>query len=232
MRSTLPTAHGTGSGVQSTVLEWWSNLLTPSCRGTRFRILAKIASRPAGWADRRGCSAQGVELLCVRPADLRAGVLADVRASPQMLCAVWPFAVPVRVVAGEHDEVVTEHIDDARQDRLLRLAGRPDIACAQVLLGIALPPALDPVAALLEMLVQTVDEERHPADPGFQERDPQARVSVEHATGDQRRHRRHLVEREADAVHLDVVGEPVDADLWKMHARSAVDAERHVEFDG
>ena len=31
--------------------------------------------------------------------------------------------------------------------------------------GSRLPPALEPVAALLEMLVQTVDEERHPADP-------------------------------------------------------------------
>jgi hypothetical protein len=37
-------------------------------------------------------------------------------------------------------------------------------------------------------------------------------------------HRRHLVERKADAVHLNVVGEPVDADLRKVHAGRAVDA--------
>jgi len=64
-----------------------------------------------------------------------------------MLCAVRPFAVPVGIVAGEHDEVVAEHVDDARQDRLLRLAGRPDVARPQVLGRIALPPALDPAAA-------------------------------------------------------------------------------------
>ncbi len=37
-----------------------SNLLTPSCRGARFRILAKIASRPgAGGTDRWRCSVKG-----------------------------------------------------------------------------------------------------------------------------------------------------------------------------
>ena len=57
-------------------------------------------------------------------------------------------------------------------------------------------------------------------------------MAIEHAAGDQRRHRGHLVEREADAVHLDVVREAVDADLRQVDARRAVNAERHVELDG
>ena len=63
------------------------------------------------------------------------------------------------------------------------------------------------------MLVQAVDEERHPADAGLEERDAQVGVPVEDAARDERRHRRHLVERKADAVHLNVVREAVDADL-------------------
>jgi len=57
-------------------------------------------------------------------------------------------------------------------------------------------------------------------------------MAVEDTTGDQRRHRGHLVERKADAVHLNVIREAVDADLGKMHAGRAVNAQRHVEFDG
>ena len=82
------------------------------------------------------------------------------------------------------------------------------------------------------MLVQAVDEERHPAHAGLEECDAQARMPIEDTAGDQRRHRGHLVERKADAVHLNVVRESVDADLRKMHAGCAVNAERHVEFDG
>src|SRR6185312_14864916 len=158
--------------------------------------------------------------------------LADVGSRAQMLCALRPFAVPVRVVAGEHDEVVAEYVDDSGQYRLLGLARGPDIARAQVLDRVALPAALDPVAALFEMLVQPVDEERHPPDAGLEEGNPKFRMSVEHATGNHRGHCRHLVEREADAVHLNVIREPVDADLRQVHTWSAVDAEWHVEFDG
>src|SRR6516162_243016 len=61
-------------------------------------------------------SVQVVEALRVQPADLFAGLLADIRAGSQMLGALWPFAVPVRVVAGEHDEVGAEHVDHAGQD--------------------------------------------------------------------------------------------------------------------
>ena len=57
-------------------------------------------------------------------------------------------------------------------------------------------------------------------------------MPVEDAAGDQRGHRRHLVEREADAVHLDVVGEAVHADLRQVNAGRAVNAQRHVEVDG
>src|SRR5436190_1976385 len=109
-------------------------------------------------------SVERVEALGVFSADLRTGRFTDVRASAQMLCAFRPFAVPVRVVAGEHDEVVTKHVDDTWQDRLLRFARRPDVACPKVFLGIAFPAVLDPVATLLEVLVQPVDEERHPTD--------------------------------------------------------------------
>jgi len=56
-------------------------------------------------------------------------------------------------------------------------------------------------------------------------------VPVEDATGDEGRHRGHLVERKADAVHLDVVGEAVDADLREVNPWRTVDAERHPEFD-
>src|SRR5215213_921227 len=143
-------------------------------------------------------SAERVEPLGVASADLRAGFVADVRPRAQMLCALGPFAVPVRVVAGEHDEVVAEHVDDTGQDRLLRLAGRPDVPGLEVFLRIASPAVLDPVAALLEVLVQAVDEERHPADACLQERDAQPWMPVEDTARDQRRHRGHLVERKAD----------------------------------
>ena len=105
---------------------------------------AEIRGRAGDLRHRTSCPSPGdsvepVEALGVQAADLRAGLLADVGAGAQMLCALRPFAVPVRVVAGEHDEVVAEHVDDAGQDRLLGLAGRPDVACLQVLLRVALP---------------------------------------------------------------------------------------------
>src|SRR5262245_27622328 len=106
-----------------------------------------------------------------------------------MLCALWPFAVPVWVIAGEHDEVVAKHVDDTRQYRLLGLARRPDVARVQILLRVATPAVLDPAAALFEMLMQPVDEERHPAHTGFQKRDPQSRMPIEDSAGDHRRHR-------------------------------------------
>ena len=82
------------------------------------------------------------------------------------------------------------------------------------------------------MLVHAVDEVRHPADARLEKRDPETRVPVEHAARDERRHRRHLVEREAHAVDLDVVRETVDTDLRQVQARGAVDAEGHLEVDG
>src|SRR5215212_11238382 len=71
-------------------------------------------------------SVERVEPLGVASADLLACFFADVRPGAQMLGALGPFAVPVRVVAGEHDEVVAKDVDHTRQDRLLRLAGGPD----------------------------------------------------------------------------------------------------------
>src|ERR1700677_1774021 len=105
---------------------------------------------------------QTVEALRVQPADLGARILADIRAGAQMLGAFRPFAVPVRVVAGEHDEVGAEHVDDPGQNRLFRLAGHPDVAGPQIVVWIAAPAALDPVPPLLVVLVQAVDEERNP----------------------------------------------------------------------
>src|SRR5688572_599700 len=121
-----------------------------------------------------------------------------------MLRALRPIAVPVRIVAGEHDEVVAEDVDDAGQDRLFRLARRPDVARLQILLRIALPATFDPVAALLEVLMQTVDEERHPADTRFEERHSESGVAVKYTSRYECGHCCHLVERETDAVHLDV----------------------------
>ncbi len=57
-------------------------------------------------------------------------------------------------------------------------------------------------------------------------------MAVEDPAGEERRHRRHLIEREAHTVDLDVVGEAVDADLGEMHAGRAVNAERHIELGG
>src|ERR1700738_3637445 len=96
-------------------------------------------------------SVKRVEALGVFSADLRAGFLADVRAGAQMLCALRPFAVPVRVVACEHDEVVAEHVDDSWQDRLLRLTCRPDVSGCKVFLRVASPAVLDPVAPFLQV---------------------------------------------------------------------------------
>lgn len=50
-----------------------------------------------------------------------------------------------------------------------------------------------------------------PARVGLEERDAQLWVPFRCTTGDERGHRRHLVTRKADAVHLDVTGEPVRA---------------------
>ena len=57
-------------------------------------------------------------------------------------------------------------------------------------------------------------------------------MAVEHAARDERGHRGHLVEREAHAVHLDVVGEAVDPDLRQVDAGRPVDAEGQVEVHG
>src|ERR1700753_458763 len=103
-----------------------------------------------------------------------------------MFGAFRPLAVPVRVVAGEHDEVVAEYVDDAGQDRLLRLASHEDVAGLDVLLRIALPATLDPVAALFEMLVQAVDEERHPTHPRLEEGHPQPGMPLQNAAGHHR----------------------------------------------
>src|SRR5271163_648996 len=173
---------------------------------------------------------QTVEALCVQPADLGARILADIRAGAQMLGAFGPFAVPVRVVAGEHDEVGAEHVDHTGQDRLLGLAGHPDVARGQVVVRIAAPAALDPVAALLVMLMQAIDEKRDPARARLEEGNPQLWMPFENAAGDKRGHRRHLVERKTDAVHLDVVREAVDADFRQMNAGGPVDAEWHPEL--
>src|SRR3984957_7750155 len=155
-------------------------------------------------------SVEAVEPLRIQSADFRAGAFADVRKRAQMFGALRPLAVPVRVVAGEHDEVVAQYVDDAGQDRLLRLAVHEDVAGPHVLLRFALPAAFNPVAALFEMLVQAVNEERHPAHARLEEGHPQSGMPIENTAGDHRGHRRHLVERKADAVHLDVVGEAVD----------------------
>src|SRR4029077_6395751 len=96
---------------------------------------------------------------------------------------------------------------------------------------IATPAVRDPVAALFPVLVHAVDEVGHPADARLEERPAPPRVAVEGAARDERGHRGHLIEWEADAVHLDVVGEAVDAYLREVNARRAVDAERHVELD-
>jgi len=50
-----------------------------------------------------------------------------------------------------------------------------------------------------------------PARVGLEERNAQLRVPFKDAAGDERGHRRHLLERKADAVHLDVTREPVRA---------------------
>src|ERR1700682_1154836 len=102
---------------------------TTSTRGTEIcsTVRSSAASSISASFDR-------VDALGVFGADLRAGRLADVRSGAQMLGALRPFAVPVRVVAGEHDEVVAKHVDNTGQDRLLRLTGRPDVSGCKVFL--------------------------------------------------------------------------------------------------
>lgn len=87
---------------------------------------------------------------------------------------------------------------------------------------VAAPAALDPIPAFLVVLVQAGDEERDPAGARLEEGDSQPRVALEDPARDHRGHRRHLVERKADAVHLDVVGEAVHADLGQVNPRGAV----------
>src|ERR1700759_3668551 len=153
---------------------------TKPCTATAFsrpRMLKKARVRLPKGDHRNGGGADhlsvvGIEKARGEPADFRAGVFADVGAGAQVLGAVRPLPVPVRVVAGEHDEVVAEHVDDAGQNRFFGLARHEDVAGLQVLLRIALPAMFDPVAALFEVLVQAVDEERHPAHARLEEGHP------------------------------------------------------------
>jgi hypothetical protein len=80
------------------------------------------------------------------------------------------------------------------------------------------------------VLVHAIDEVGNPADAGLEKGDAKTRVSLEHAPAHRRRHRRHHVERKADAVHLDVVVEAIHADLGEVHAGRPVDPDRHVQI--
>ena len=57
-------------------------------------------------------------------------------------------------------------------------------------------------------------------------------MALEDTAQDERRRRHHHVEREAHAVHLEVVVEALGAELRQVNAGRAVYAERHVEFLG
>ncbi len=80
--------------------------------------------------------------------------------------------------------------------------------------------------------MQAVDKEGDPADARLQKGNSQPGMTVKDTARDQRGHRRHLVEREADAVHLDVVGEAVHADFGQVHTGGAVNSQRHPLLDG
>ncbi len=82
------------------------------------------------------------------------------------------------------------------------------------------------------MLVQPIDKKRNPARTRLEEGHPQLRMALEDAAGNHRGHRRHLVKRKADAVHLNVIRETVYPDLGQMNAGRPMHPQRHPEFDG
>ena len=94
----------------------------------------------------------------------------------------------------------------------------------------ALPTVVDPVAPGLEVFAQPFDEPGQPTGAGLEKGHPKGRVAVEHPTTDHGRHGRHLVEGEADAVHLYVIVEAVDPDLGHVQSGRPVDTEGQVEF--
>src|ERR1700739_3726334 len=144
---------------------------------------------PPGVPESQPASVEVVEALRVQPADLLAGLVADIRSGSQMLGALRPFAVPMGVIACEHDEVGAQHIDHAGQDRFLWLARPPDAARGEIFGRTAAPAALDPTSSLLVMLVQAVDEERDPARARLEEGDPQLWMALEDAAREYTRQR-------------------------------------------
>src|SRR5690349_9943727 len=139
------------------------------------------SGRRESGAGRIGRLPEPVEAPRVRAGDLRAHVVAEVGPLTERARAVRPVAVPVRVVAREHDEVRTERVRDGGEHGLLGLAAHPDVPGVDVVPGVVPPAVADPVAALLVVLVKAVDEVRYPSDARLEERDAEPRMAVEDA---------------------------------------------------
>src|SRR5438093_2055596 len=155
----------------------------------------------------------------------------QVRPLPQRPGRLREVAVPVRVVAGVEDEVRPERLGCERDTHLFRLAAHVKLPASHVLARVTLARGREP-AALLDVLVQALEEVGHPADARLEQPDAQPRVALEDAAQHERRRRHHHVEGEAHAVDLEVVVEALRAELREVNTGRTVDAEGDVQLLG
>src|SRR2546430_11514782 len=208
---------------------------TPGCRSCHARSATEMISDngvfvvlmalpPSSRYPRNPVVARAVV-----PEDLALALVGD-RELHERLDRLRILGIEVGPVGREDDGVVAHVIDDLFHEVLVGLHGHEALAL-EVLAGLHGEQRVRTPERHLVVLVQTPEEEGHPAAVSLQEGDAQIRMAFQDAASDHADHGQHHLHGMAGRMdHLEVRAEAV-AHLWQVRAEPFMEAERHPEAE-
>src|SRR5437867_7365910 len=229
------------SGPQRRASGSWTTTRWPSA--TRFMAMAPpmlpapitpsrcpFARNSAGRLARDGRRPlEAVEAGRILPENLPLRPLRERPHRNELADRVRELAVPVRIVAAEHDEVVPERVHDVFRPALVDL-GRHEALALEVLARLhAEVGRVARAEPALPVLVHALEPPGGPARARREEDAAEPRVPLEHAADDQVHARAHVLDRVADQVELHQLVVAAAAELGEVHAGALVRRERHAE---
>src|SRR5262245_35845240 len=171
-------------------------------------------------------SLPAVKTLCVLAQDSGFGLLRNIFAAAYGGNDIGKHAIPVRIVGGEKDFVVTDALDHVGESFLLRFGREEPVAVFDILAGFFLAKRRLHLSPLLPFLIHALDPIGNPTNAALKKGDPQVRKAFRDATIHQSRKLDESLHRTADSMHE---YETVETFFSRRAFAPVVNAERNVE---
>src|SRR5262245_43031550 len=171
-------------------------------------------------------SLPAVKTLCILAQDSGFGLLRNVLTAAYGGNDIRKHTVPVGIVRGKGNFVVTDAIDHVGESFFLRFGREEPVAVFDILAGFFLAKRRFNLSPLLPFLIHALDPIGNPTDAAFKKGDPQVRKTFRDAAIHQPRKLDESLHRTTDGMHE---YETVETFFAGRPFTPVVNAERNVE---